>query len=309
VAFGEVESPWPVHGSVLVVGGNTYFVAGRSSLLDGGLTAFVLEARTGRLIERKQLHEVQTDTRTSGKLPQAGLPDILVTDGAGVYMRNLRLPFETPLPKGLDPDMALLQLRLVASAGFANAQWFHRVSWGLGRSARGYQIAFDRRMAYAADTGGSGNQFFYVPAGGDRSRVIGGPQVKAASWLSKVKVTRGGYILEARPQRLPKRAGRGKVRPKGWKQEAFPICPWSMVVVGKVLWVAGFPDAIDPKDPWATFEGRRGGVLRALSSDDGSTLTEHALESPPVWNGMAAARGRLYLSTRDGRLLCFAPKD
>ena len=43
-------------------------------------------------------------------------------------------------------------------------------------------------------------------------------------------------------------------------------------------------------------------------TEDGSTLAEHALRSPPVWNGMAAARGRLYLSTRDGRLLGFAPK-
>ncbi len=38
VAFGQVESAWPVHGSVLVMGDMAYFAAGRSSFLDGGST-------------------------------------------------------------------------------------------------------------------------------------------------------------------------------------------------------------------------------------------------------------------------------
>ena len=39
VAMGQVESLWPVHGSVLVAGGRAYVTAGRSSYLDGGMTA------------------------------------------------------------------------------------------------------------------------------------------------------------------------------------------------------------------------------------------------------------------------------
>jgi outer membrane protein assembly factor BamB len=36
VAFGQPESVWPVHGSVLVLDGTVYAVAGRQSFLDGG---------------------------------------------------------------------------------------------------------------------------------------------------------------------------------------------------------------------------------------------------------------------------------
>ena len=37
VALGQLESVWPVNGSVLVLNGDVFFVAGRSSYLDGGL--------------------------------------------------------------------------------------------------------------------------------------------------------------------------------------------------------------------------------------------------------------------------------
>ena len=81
-----------------------------------------------------------------------------------------------------------------------------------------------------------------------------------------------------------------------------------MVAADKTLFVAGFPDRIDPKDPWATFEGRRGGVLCAFSAADGKKLAEYKLDTPPVWNGMAAADGKLYLSLTDGSILCFGDK-
>ena len=50
--------------------------------------------------------------------------------------------------------------------------------------------------------------------------------------------------------------------------------------------------------------GRAGGVLRVLSTADGETLAEYKLAAPPVWNGLAAANGRVFLSGRDGRLVC-----
>ena len=41
---------------------------------------------------------------------------------------------------------------------------------------------------------------------------------------------------------------------------------------------------------------------------DGKTLSERELPSPPVFDGMAAARGRLYLATRSGQVICLAPE-
>jgi len=47
-----------------------------------------------------------------------------------------------------------------------------------------------------------------------------------------------------------------------------------------------------------------GALLLAVSTSDGKKLAEHKLDSAPTWDGMAAASGRLYLSTMDGKVLC-----
>jgi hypothetical protein len=59
----------------------------------------------------------------------------------------------------------------------------------------------------------------------------------------------------------------------------------------------------------AAFEGRAGGRLWVVSTEDGKRLAECELEQPPVFDGMSAARGRLYLATSDGSLICMGAKD
>jgi hypothetical protein len=49
-------------------------------------------------------------------------------------------------------------------------------------------------------------------------------------------------------------------------------------------------------------------LLRAVSTADGSTLSELELEAIPVFDGLAAAGGKLFLSTRDGKLTCLNGK-
>jgi hypothetical protein len=81
--------------------------------------------------------------------------------------------------------------------------------------------------------------------------------------------------------------------------------PRAMLKAGKRLFVGGTTDQIDAKDPHAPFEGRKGGVLWVMSGADGAKIAEYKLDAPPVWDGMAAAGGRLYLATADGRVICF----
>jgi hypothetical protein len=38
---------------------------------------------------------------------------------------------------------------------------------------------------------------------------------------------------------------------------------------------------------------------------NGKKLKEYNLDSLPVWDGIAASKGQLYISTMDGELLCF----
>jgi hypothetical protein len=82
-----------------------------------------------------------------------------------------------------------------------------------------------------------------------------------------------------------------------------------MALAGDVLFVAGPPDLVDPDDPMASFEGRKGGVLRAISASDGKLLAERHLAAPPVFDGLIAAGGCLFSSTTDGRLVCLAAPE
>ena len=95
----------------------------------------------------------------------------------------------------------------------------------------------------------------------------------------------------------------------------------AMVLASDTLFIAGPPN-VAPEGPPERFsrknrltpaqaqaaldawEGRSGALLWAVAADDGERLAEHRLDSPPVFDGMAAAGGRLYLSTMDGKVVC-----
>ena len=88
-----------------------------------------------------------------------------------------------------------------------------------------------------------------------------------------------------------------------------PIRVEAMVATaGKTLFVAGSPDIVDKSDPWGAIAGRKGGYLWAVSVMNGKTLAEYELDSPPVFDGMIAAAGQLYLSLKNGTVLCIGPE-
>ncbi len=92
----------------------------------------------------------------------------------------------------------------------------------------------------------------------------------------------------------------------GWSLY-LPVRVRAMVPAGQRLFVAGPPDVVEPDDPLGAFEGRKGGLLWVFSATSGERLAEYELAAPPVFNGMAAARSRLFLTTVDGRLTCMTP--
>ena len=80
----------------------------------------------------------------------------------------------------------------------------------------------------------------------------------------------------------------------------------ALLVARDKLFVAGAPDIISPDDPWAAEQGRGPGVLAVFSAADGKELNRLALAAPPIWNGMAAASGRLYVALKNGQVVCLA---
>ena len=79
-----------------------------------------------------------------------------------------------------------------------------------------------------------------------------------------------------------------------------------MVLAGDRLFAAGLPDVVDPKDPLAAFEGRKGSLLQVFSTTDGSLLKSYKLTSTPAFDGLIAAAGRLYITTKDGKVVCMS---
>jgi len=150
-SFEQVESVWPVHGSVLVQAGAVYCVAGRSMFLDGGLRLCRLDPDSGSILSEtvmdgkdpatgKDLH-----THVSWLNMPVGLPDILSSDGRLVYMRSqpfqldgTRLPLE-PFPSGPDADAGAPpatqradHAHLFSPTGFLDDNWWHRSYWLYG---------------------------------------------------------------------------------------------------------------------------------------------------------------------------------
>jgi len=335
-AWDQIESVWPVHGSVLVQNDVLYCVAGRSMFLDGGLRLLRLDPATG-----KKLSETILDDRD----PQSGqnlqvhvqglnmpvaLPDVLSSDGRYVYMRSL--PFHLD---GRRKYVGYVDVKdqqgddrhLFCPTGFLDDSLWHRTYWGYGR-------------AWASGAGGYYRAGRLIAAGRplvvSQHKVYGfGRLWKYYRWTTPLEyhlfaTDKEPEVVKASTERRPVRK---KGRRVGTRTVAFtrfatdwsvsvPVQATAMVLAGDVLFVAGPPDVVDEEeavralaDPEiqeklaeqrAAYEGRLGGLLLAVDPKDGQTLSRCRLDHMPRFDGLIAARGKLYMTTADGHVLCLA---
>jgi hypothetical protein len=144
VSYGRLESVWPVHGSVLVYDGDVYFVAGRSTFLDGGLHFYRLDAVTGRLVSQRVINDQRSPQKDVKilNMPTAQ-SDILSCDGEMIYMRSQAFDTEGTRLQTLDPalepfERATQQLgagaHLFSPTGFLDDDAWHRSYWVYGRA-------------------------------------------------------------------------------------------------------------------------------------------------------------------------------
>ena len=54
----------------------------------------------------------------------------------------------------------------------------------------------------------------------------------------------------------------------------------------------------------AALAGSQGSLLLAISTKTGETLAKYNLGYLPTWDGLAAANGKLFLSTEKGTITC-----
>ncbi len=306
LAFDRLESSWPIHGSILVTNGVAYLTAGRQSFVDGGIFAYALDPFSGRTLQKTRVFSPelqgieQEDYETQSSkflvplskfydMPLQNLgavSDILTADGGLIYMRNLRLD-ATDISRPVSQARETIDARfgggvrqdpvpgpqVASDAGFLDGSWFNQVYWTYRNSSRSKLLVFDDTTTY-------GVRAF------DR---------KSRSRHDRYRFRPGkGYTLFAYNHRTNE---------EQWAVTV-PVRIQAMVLAGDNLYVAGTLDQADPEDPWAHIEGRKGGVLCVYSASDGVKQKELDLESPPVFNGMCVAGGRLYVSTIDGAIIC-----
>lgn len=284
-AFGQLESAWPVHGSILVKEDTStgsgqaqaYLAAGRSSYLDGGIYLYALNPMTGKILSKQVLYspDPETDKMPPGdaKNIPGVLSDILVSDGSSIYLRQ-----EKVFAEGLEDKPHLL-----ATAGFRDNSWFNRTRWAVGTVAQSQLLVFDGQMAYGVQAyPGTARSNFFSPGGK-------GYLLFAGQW----KTPQSGN---------PRRSGKKKKLKPLWTMRV-PVRVTAMVLAGQNLFIAGPPDVVPGDDPYAAFEGRKGAKLWALSAVDGTKLAEYELEHEPIFDGMAASGGKLYIATTNGEIL------
>ena len=287
-AFGQLESAWPVHGSVLVQDGTVYFVAGRTSQLDGGMYLYGLDAISGRVLHQVRLRGPDYRADANGqlvvvpkpkrdledtfpenyRLPLGALPDILTADGRNIFMRSRTFDAELNPVKGQPP--------LQSPGGFLDDSYFKRIPWRY-------------------ETGTTYSRLLVC----DETTVCGMRQFDSLQGLDPtVYFTPGrqGYLLFCYDIDTKERR---------WEQRV-NIRIRAMVQTPDRLCVAGPPDVVDPKDPLAAFEARKGGVLSLFDLETGDEKASYDMPSPPVFNGASAAHGRLYLADEAGNITCFA---
>ncbi|HUG70297.1 MAG TPA: PQQ-binding-like beta-propeller repeat protein [Pirellulaceae bacterium] len=163
MAFEQLESVWPVHGSVLVEKDVVYFIAGRSNFLDGGMRFFRVHAETGRKISEGLMDDrdphTGEDLQNHIKVLQmpVALPDILSSDSVYVYLRSQQIDMEGNRleigPHSADfAGQGSVQRgptqHLFAPMGFLDDTWFHRAYWVYGRSFAGGHAGYYQAGKY-----------------------------------------------------------------------------------------------------------------------------------------------------------------
>jgi len=144
MSYGQLESVWPLAGSVLIEDGKLYTVAGRSMFLDGGLRMIILEPLTGELIAENVMDRAvpgtdqQLDDLMSGKHMPVALPDILSSDGKHVYMKSQTFTMDGKRVriKPLRPDTQYdEEVHLFSPISYLDDSWHQRTYWIYGRAA------------------------------------------------------------------------------------------------------------------------------------------------------------------------------
>ncbi|MBL7038826.1 MAG: PQQ-binding-like beta-propeller repeat protein [Pirellulaceae bacterium] len=355
MAWEQLESAWPVHGSVLVHDDVLYCTAGRNMFLDGGIHFLRLDPRTGELLGEvvwdnmdpesgKEMHLAYLEKTRGNNMPVA-LSDILSCDGRHIWMRSQKIDFSGKRSEiGLEDltKQPAQDCHLFCQIGFLDDDYFFRSYWTYGRRVSGGYGAwlkagrlvpsgrilcfdddnvygFGRQPEYMVNASVLEYELFSVDKTVTEEAIarIGKAEAEINARSSLRNANSSDWLLRRffpRDQLTATNAN--------WLLQKPSVTARAMALCRDIVLVAGPPNIINERqiyrlpDAPATkdaikrqaeaLEGKHGGVLWALSKADGELLARYALDTIPVFDGLAAAGNALFLSTVDGRLLCLS---
>jgi len=325
MAWEQLESVWPVHGSVLIRDDVAYVIAGRSMFLDGGLTLYRLDPETGEVLSQVQMDEKDPNTGDDLHafvrvldMPVAS-SDILSSEGDYLFMRSQ--PFDLMGRRSRVQPVPVNEQRgddahLFVPNGFLDDNYWHRAFWIYGRSVLG-----------GPGYGGTGHQ---APCGKimvlDKDNVyVFGRRQEYWRWTVPMEYRLFCVDRTLPPPEKDSTEGNNRRGPTAqfatrWSVE-IPILARAMVKAHDTIFVCGPADVVNEPDVASRasedlerlrnqaelFTGSDGSVLWAVSAEDGATIRETRLNMLPVFDGMIAAGEHLFMSTVDGVVACLVP--
>ncbi|HUT36071.1 MAG TPA: PQQ-binding-like beta-propeller repeat protein, partial [Planctomycetota bacterium] len=337
VAFGQVESPWPAAGSVLVVRDTAYVAAGRHPLAYGGIRILALDIATGAVKWVTPINSDSYNRHKQGYGLEVDMFDLLV----GEARRPTGLAEPTP---GVVPDYITMgRWQLDPASGELGSNWEQGFNFcrtgGAGVMAPRGLWSYGQRVY----KGNNGYLTEKRPLAAFRDGAIF-TSTDDHSSLCRVDFTPESIATfegewhnfrQCRPPVEDQQTGRaprfGRIDYRLLRLYDNPNnATWT---AAKVFGAADSGPRIRGGGyawtPDEVFGGGRGlndqvigavvlagdtvfvagthGRLLAYAAADGKKLTERDLP-PVVWDGMAAAHGCLYVSTADGKVLALGRK-
>mgnify|MGYP003662969561 CR=1 FL=1 len=250
MAYEQLESLWPVHGSVLIQDDIVWCVAGRSNFLDGGLRLLRLDLATGRKLSETIMDETNPETGNNiqEKLQilqmPVGLPDILSFDGQHVFMKSQKFDLEgnrleigpnsgdfaEQASKQRGPDA-----HIFAPMGFLDDTWFHRSYWVMGQSFAGGHGGYYQAGRFAPSGRILVNGNGYVYGYGRKPQYL--------RWTTVLEHQL--FAAEPNPPEIPENFGKKGGGSVGAPSASFPMSP-SMNPKGKPITIEAWVTATKP---------------------------------------------------------------
>jgi outer membrane protein assembly factor BamB len=306
MAYGQLESTWPVFGSLPVIDNVVYCTAGTSTFAADGVFVCGLDLVTGKALSKNRI----VAPKDNGKPIAFGhnfriigsANDLLVSDGNMIYMRDTVM----------DKNCRLLQTygnpRLMASGlSLLDDSWFHRSFWFMDTLTQHSShfacdlMVFDKNRQCRVTSYSAGRTNEANPC--------------------------DGYILSSYP--LTKHTSRHDPKPKKGEKEEKPQKTrppkphWvkliqvnvKAMVLGNIesdspmLAIAGPPVIKDFQGFEKAIKGEKGGVFQLLLAGNGKELCKLSLDSPPVFDGMSAVDGNIFISLINGQVICIGNNE